>query len=196
MRKDHIKNGIECLIEGSFIPYFKDLLTETNPQLIIEFGMNKGGLTQYFLEWLPETYVIGVEKYWLISEENRSELLKKKISILITGNLFKNEPILPLILSLPVKKFLFCDNGFRKSEILTYSGYLKPGDLLGVHDWGEELTFKDVEKVLVNFEDHEINKKIDDNPGLSCCRFWIKNSMEESDATKVVWDNRNLKESA
>lgn len=188
MKKDHLIDNSLCLIEECFIEKYKKLLQDFNPKMIIELGTYQGGFAIHLSEWLPEAEIYTIDRYWMIDKVTAEILDKRNVIVIITAQVFNDSNFLAALLSLPVKKFLFCDNGYRKSEMKLFPGYLRPGDLLGVHDWGEELTFNDIENVMGSFEEHPINKEIDEQPGLSCCRFWIKKNFKLTDKDSKKWE--------
>lgn len=174
MKKDHINNGTITLIEGSFLPDFEEVVKEFQPQMIVELGFGRGGLTKHFVDWCPEIPIFAFDQYYFISRQDALFFAESDVTLIITSQMFDDNNVLPALLSLPLRKFLFCDNGSKKEEMRFFSGYLRPGDLIGVHDWGEDIEWVDIEDSMGLFEAHPINKKIYNTPGLSCCRFWIK----------------------
>jgi len=91
-----------------------------------------------------------------------------------------------MMLSLPKRKFLFCDNGRKVDEINEFAYYLRAGDLLGVHDWGSEIHLEDVKGVLEKFEDHSFNLEYSDLSD-TLFRFWIKRKIEDSSKVPNLW---------
>jgi hypothetical protein len=160
--------------------------------MIVELGTYRGGMVKYFIEWIPNTPIYSIDSHWLISLEDAQLFRKNNVNIIITSRIFEGEYILPMLLSLPVKKFLFCDDGYRNEEVQTFAGYLRPGDLLGTHDWGEDIKYENVKHILGEFDEHYINKTIDSEPGLSCCRFWIKK--DRLIKTKQAWNHKDEKD--
>ena len=178
MKKDHLNNNTLTLIEGCFIDKFREVVSNHNPDFIVELGTCKGGLTKYFVEWFPKTSIYTVDQYWMLSKEDSVLFADNKVTVIITSQMFDEDHILPSLLSLPLKKFLFCDNGYKREEFRYFSGFLKPGDLLGVHDWGEEIHQKDIDDVIGMFDIHPINNEIESTPGLSQCRFFVKKNLD------------------
>jgi len=166
------------LIEGCFIDKFREVVARHNPNFIVELGTCKGGLTKYFVEWFTEIPVYTIDQYWMVSKEDSLLFADNKVTVIITSQIFGDDYILPGPLSLPIRKFLFCDNGYKREEFRYFSGFLKPGDLLGVHDWGEEIHQTDIDDVIGMFDRHPINDEIERTPGLSQCRFFIKKHLK------------------
>lgn len=180
MVKEHFYKGTLCHIEQTFIEHFEKIVKEFKPEMIVELGTCTGGMTKYFTEWFPKIPIYSVDAYWLVSKEDEELFRSNNVGIIITSQIFKSDILLPTILSLPLKKFLFCDDGYRVEEFKLFAGYLRPGDLLGVHDWNEELKMIDVKHILEEFLDHPINKFLDENGGISCCRFWNRKGYDRS----------------
>jgi hypothetical protein len=169
---DHDNNGTLTLIEIAGISYLKDILKELNPELIIEFGTYHGGLCKYFISWFPLINIYSFDKKYMISEEDQKLFENSNLTILVT-DLFKSNPLISILLALPLRKFLFCDNGDKDFEVRKYSRYLNSGDLLGIHDWDTECRnlhsypFKEF-----GFEPLPINQYFNDTPGTSELRFF------------------------
>jgi len=174
MKKDHVNEGTTTLIEGSFIPLFEEVVRDYSPEMIVELGTGRGGLTKHFLRWCPDIPIFTLDQYYLLSSDDALLFADSNVTVIITSQLFNDNNLMPLLLSSPVKKFLFCDNGSKVEEVRFFSGFLRPGDMLGCHDWGEDIDYGQIANTMGLFVDHPINQKIEDQPGLSCCRFWIK----------------------
>ncbi len=176
MNRTHKReDGLRCDIEPSSFEVMKPMLKEFKPQLIVEFGTLKGGFIKYMAEWYPEVPKYTVDAFWVLEKREANFFRGNNVGVLITGQLFKNELLLPILLSLPLRKFLMCDNGSKTVEILKYAGYLRPGDILAAHDWSSEINITRVEEeVLQLFSKHpiEIDEKIVD------CRFFVRRSYE------------------
>jgi len=172
MVKEHWRDdGTKVHIEPWMIPEMKRILKEFQPELIVEFGPYYGGLTKYFTEWFPGVPIFSVDAFWLVSNRDAQYFRNNNVTFLITSQLCENDLMIPLLLSLPMRKFLFCDAAMRDEEIRGYSGYLRPGDLLGMHDWPDYE--KKLEGAFNEFVPHLINEKLSE-PGVSECRFWTK----------------------
>ena len=170
MVKEHWReDGTKVHIEPGIIPDFEKILKEYDPQLIVEFGPYYGGMTKYFTEWCPESFIYSVDAFWLISKGDAEYFRNKNVTFMITSQLCEKDIAIPMLLTLPLKKFLFCDAAMRDHEIKRYAGYLNPGDLLGMHDWPDNED--KLEGAFLEFKEHEINEKFS-VPGVSDLRFW------------------------
>lgn len=174
MIREHHYKGVPVAIEPSAISDIQEQLQKYSPELIIEFGTYYGGFTLYLSDWFPDVPIYSIDLVYLLSKETASLFRSKKnVSILITQGLFRDELLIPFLLSMPMKKFLFIDNGFKEEEVQLYAQRLRPGDLLGIHDWPSEVHFENVKHVLDEFNAHPINKKLSE-PGFSETRFFIR----------------------
>jgi hypothetical protein len=175
MVKDHLNEGTVCGIEPSAVPIMVNLIEKFKPQLIVELGIYRGGLTKYFAKAFPQLPIYAIDLVWQISKEDETFFREKSaVTFIITRQIFRNELILPMLLSLPLRKFFFCDNGKKDEEVMTYAGYLRPGDMLGVHDWGSEIDPQKVEHILKEFDADPVNLEFDSTPGTSELRFFYK----------------------
>lgn len=168
-------SGTKCHIEEGVIPVFKEVLKEYKPQLIIELGTAFGGLVEYFVEWFPTTPIYTVDAYWYLSKETSTMFREANVHVLITSRLFKDEMTIPMLCALPIRKFLFCDNGNKDQEVRMFSGFLRPGDLLGMHDWTDyKDRLWDANFKFSEFDAHPVNKRFKNRDPKSVCRFWYR----------------------
>lgn len=190
---EHYRNtGTKCHIEEGVIPVIENMLKEFKPKLIIELGTAFGGLVEYLTEWFPNTPIYTVDAFWYISKETAARFRENNVHVLITSRLFDGEITIPMLCSLPIKKFLFCDNGNKDLEVRMFSGYLRPGDLLGMHDWTD---YKDrllqADFKFSEFESHPVNKRFKENNPKSVCRFWYRKEYSTA-RVKPVNDTEDL----
>jgi len=154
--REHVHDGTVCYIEPESIPYIEKVLREFKPQLIIELGTAFGGFTKYLCNWFPSTPIYTVDAFLYASKKDLALFRKRNVTLLLTAQLFEGEMTIPLLCSLPLRKFLFCDNGQKDIEVRLFGGYLRPGDLLAVHDWSD---YKQrLEGAFEEFVAHPINK--------------------------------------
>lgn len=178
---DHINKelGTETLtfIEPSGIEPILKVISDYNPQLIVEMGTFFGGLIKYIVSRFPKIPVFTFDAWWLISPEDAKIFRENNVTVII-GNAYKNNLIIPYLLQLPVKKFFFADGGCKITDFKEFAGHLRAGDLLGVHDWTNGKYGTEIEPLLWNFDPHPINKVFDDapDPYISDARFFIRKS--------------------
>ena len=162
--KHYHADGTLCYIEIRSVMIMKDILLEYNPKLIIELGTYLGGFVRYILDWRgtitndemfrPKIYTWDFVN--LLSEANRKLFRERGVTI-VTEDLFDNSILLKYLLSLPVPKFLFIDNGHKEDELNLYSACLNPGDLMAVHDVGTEVILDRVKDPLAQFDEHPVS---------------------------------------
>lgn len=156
----HDNDGTICKMEPQIIPGVKQVLEEFKPELIIELGFLLGGFTKYLVNWFPEVPIYTIDIVYRVSEKDAKFFKNKgKASFIVTSQLFRNDIILPLLLALPQRKFFICDNGEKPDEVRSFAGFLRPGDLLAVHDYGTEVFKEQVAPVLNEFIPHPYNRE-------------------------------------
>jgi cephalosporin hydroxylase len=155
--------------ETEAIPHIHRIISEFNPELIIEFGTSWGGVTLILHECNIEAELHSYD----------IDCPRKPDKTLFNENVkFHIEDILSKPIKQIIKlcednrrKVLYCDNGNKIKEIKMYSVYLNVGDILGVHDWNKEIKLSDIEEYLVDFMpiEHELFEKNNWST-----RFWKK----------------------
>ncbi len=177
MVKDHFIDGTLCLIEEMAIDHVEKVLKDYEPELIIEIGTYRGGFTKHLCKWFPGTPIYTFDLINAVSKRDAKIFrVDSKVSRVITSQTFENDVILPMLLASPVKKFLFCDGARKEEEINSFAGFLRDGDLLGVHDWNSEVNPENVSKALSKYQEHEVNSYFS-QPGISELRFFIKQNI-------------------
>ena len=162
------ENRTICRHEADAMEVIWDIISEFNPDLVIELGTFNGGFTEFL-------QAVTHNRAKIYSYDNISYPLKDvfndNVTFVIADILSEPlEAIVELCKSKP-RKLLYCDNGNKIRELKLYATYLNEDDLLGVHDWGKEIRYSDVEKVLINFTPH--NHEIFEEKQLST-RFFTK----------------------
>lgn len=164
-----------CVHECETFPIISELLDEYNIDLFIELGTARGGTTLRFHDMKQTMQVHTFD----ISNCGECQQLIEYLSNYDHRITFHKEDILTSesetllnLLSSPVKKMLYCDNGNKPKEIRMYSKYLSSGDLLGVHDWGKEIHPKDVNEPTRKFT--KIRWSQLESLGVTT-RLWVKN---------------------
>lgn len=169
---EHDNKGTLTLIEPEGLRYLEQVIKEFNPQLIIEFGTYHGGMAKHFSFWFPKIPIYTFDAFWQLSGDDAKAFRESNVTVII-ADMFGNNPIIPTLLSLPMKKFLFCDNGKREVEVKNFVGYLRPGDMFAVHDWHTEcLPLHNI--IFDNFKPHSLNEKFNTESGISDLRFWTR----------------------
>lgn len=111
------------------------VLNHHAPARIIELGTLYGGMSA-FLE--AQARVRGATFHTF----DHQALLQANdfIANYHLGDIFAPEGLSQVggLISSPGLVLLFCDNGAKEKEAETFGPFLKPGDMLAVHDWGTE----------------------------------------------------------
>ena len=173
MRKYHTNDGTLSVIEETPVLEVGSLLKEHDPKLIIEFGTHHGGFTKHFAKWFPTIPIYSIDICWQISRKDEEWFRENTNVTFMIMDMFKKEWLISSLLSIPIRKLLFCDNGKKEKELRLYAPLLREGDILGVHDWDTEVSWENVKHIFREFEPHPINKKFSE-PGYTELRFWIK----------------------
>jgi len=146
-----------------------ELFDRLNFYQVVELGTYKGGLSTFL--WV-ECLIRG--KRFLSVDVTDMRMID--VFAFLKGDVLKNPLIRKKIseyLSCTTT-FLYCDNGNKPKEIRTYAPLLPSRSVLGVHDWGVEVTERDVSflNVLNFYPLHDINKLCSELHTLQ--RFWIR----------------------
>lgn len=122
--------------------FMTELLTEVKPSLIIEIGTSFGGLTVALCEIIEElglnTVVDSYDPYVRgglpeVIEQYNFNFFEKGIGVAEV-----DEEIANKIRNTPGRVLVLCDGANKASEFNTFSSVLKPGDVIGGHDYAED----------------------------------------------------------
>lgn len=166
-------NGLKCLHEEEAISEIKKIVEAFAPKLAIELGTKHGGFTSVLEECTPSTtkiYSFDAANSGTVPDRTKFGSRVVFVQAELLSSAYEE---VTALLGKKVKKLLYCDNGKKIKELELYANHLVKGDLLGVHDWGIELSEKDVVETLSGFEKHKWDKF--ESGGLTT-RFWIKKS--------------------
>lgn len=121
------------------LPLIQEVLDNTEPVLVIEFGTMWGGFAAFLADaidsWGGRVLTLDRDRYAsideLVSRWRNIEYRQRDVFDVTTV-----EELQPLF-----KKdvCLYCDNGNKMLEITTYAPLLPVGALLGAHDYGTEV---------------------------------------------------------
>jgi len=156
-----------------YLPKIFRTIEKHNPDIFIELGTFRGGLTLAIHEKFPYLKIFSFDKGAHCDIDIWNKIFDKNVDIFLEDLLSKpNRKLLKIINeNLSKKIFLYCDNGNKTIEINTYSKYLKIGDVIGCHDWLVEVNPEDVKKALENFELYYPEEW---KRSFFLSRFWIK----------------------
>jgi hypothetical protein len=122
--------------------YMKELLLEVNPSLIIEIGTSFGGLTVVLSELIKELNLAtelhsydphargGVPE---LAQHYGFTFIEKAVMVQETDDEIKSK-----IQNTPGRVLVLCDGGGKPYEFTTFSSALKPGDVIGGHDYADD----------------------------------------------------------
>jgi len=134
---------------------FEKVLLEYPVKRIVEFGTWKGNLSLYlYLYCLSEDaefYTYDIYRFSSYYDEEKKDLLKEKLEFekhFRRADVFKSATEIKEFLQQAGRSFLFCDNGKKTQEFITFAPFLKRGNIMGVHDWGTEVHIHQVEQVI------------------------------------------------
>ena len=160
------------------ISSFEQLLRPIDFARIVEFGTWNGNFSIYLALWCLRrnadfyTYDIINWKKATDSFNNNRESSANFLSQFLDGHFepgnVLEEPLKTKIASLISSDgctVLFCDNGNKKLEFNLYAPYLKPGDIIIVHDWKKEINPPDIEGICIACNIKEIHKDLSAEEG-------------------------------
>ena len=161
----HPGNTVWAVQEPGAFDLLRDLVKEEAPEIIIELGTCAGGLTLVLHEALPEAWLFSFDicndpdgecvSHASSGFQQVSKALYGPRVIFCQANVLKHAPthqMLELALAQDGRKLLLCDNGLKRAEVALYAPRLTKGDVIGVHDWNEEIRAEDVAETLAAFE--------------------------------------------
>lgn len=162
------KSRIPCYHEEESIKIIEYVVRFFNPELVIELGTKYAGFTMFLQEFTNDDVEIHTydATYW-----GRVEIFRDNVYFYLEDILNKQQDGIHKLCKSKKRKLLYCDNGDKVKEVIAYAPSLNSGDLLGMHDWGIEISYVDVKEVLTEFKpymNHYFERK-----GLST-RFWIR----------------------
>ncbi len=128
-------------------------LADCRPSMIIELGTGSGAFSSYLATY---AYLNGAQ--FVTFDSNRKtavikranpralRLIRKLGGKTSQRDIFEDETaaFVRSLIQRPGVSFLYCDNGDKPKEIQMFAAALKPGDFVGVHDFGSEIHEKDV----------------------------------------------------
>ena len=116
------------------------LITTYKPGVFVEIGVHEGVLSRHLItKFNKDLFYIGIEyNCQLVRPETRAYYNAKQNSMLLCADCFSDHTASTIRLIAGNKKvFYYCDNGNKPQELLFYSRYVKPNDLLFAHDFSD-----------------------------------------------------------
>lgn len=108
--------------------------------LFVELGVHEGGLASLMLSRMlfdPGFYYYGVERdIGQTRQEVKSAIASQPRSILFASDIFAaHEAVRIAVANASSPAFVYCDGGDKPKELAAFKDVLRPGDLVGVHDF-------------------------------------------------------------
>ena len=131
------------------IPLWEELFAKVGgPWRIIELGTGNGGFSTY-LKICCNGFGARFLTYDVIPYQRTvlTEILNLWSSFRMLDVVAGEDEIAKAI-RLPGRTLLYCDNGHKITEFNMYAKHLKPGDIIGTHDWGMEIDEQDVRQAV------------------------------------------------
>ena len=121
------------------------ILGEVAFDRIVEFGTGSGAMT-IFLGICATMQGKPVFTYDTKEVSEQVQHIFSRLNVTsVTENIFEDEKIIGYIIGGEGRTLLYCDNGNKNMEIETFAKYLKPGDVILLHDFPDEVSEADIE---------------------------------------------------
>ena len=136
-------DGIPLHHRDEELPFIRDVLREFKPKTIIELGTMWGGFAA-FLADESRAWSADVHTFDLSTEYQRDEF-RAALSTRHNLNIHLGWDVLGfprgLIVGLLTRErtLLYCDNGEKEHELTLYAPFVRPGSMIGVHDYDTEV---------------------------------------------------------
>jgi len=165
------------------VVFLQELIRKERPAVIVELGTFMGGLTLALHEAAPETRLytcdrlVATEGEYVTTHPHGSHHYRRDwygSSVVFCRADVLSETMAPELaeaFALPGRKLVLCDNGHKPTELRMYAPRLRRGDIIGVHDWPDEINAAAVEGSLDNYEPFLWDLCEEVGPGL-LWRFW------------------------
>ena len=162
---------------------------EHQPEVFIELGTLWGGVPLALNERFPDLEIYSFDKSQKRSKRQPKRhgrtLCSKKVRFIASDLLNGDCQELIKLLGGNKKKILYCDNGNKLRELHKFAGYLKPGDLIGVHDW---LTRPHVSQRCEEYQIKRLEKDgVLENTAI-VDEHGIQNFLEKRKFKKYMWE--------
>jgi hypothetical protein len=124
-------------------PVFEKLFKEVSPKRVIEIGTGMGGLTLYFRDILPPefdlyTFELNQVNYHQTLRDNNIKLYYESIFKEVTDwTVFEVKNEWEHIFD-ETPKIVICDGGHKLAEFNGLAKYIKPNDIIMLHDYSTD----------------------------------------------------------
>ena len=107
-------------------------IMQEKPATVIEIGTGRGGLSSL----LSHAMSVYGGKLMTVDKSNEKEYQLHGSSFCISNmDCFDMSGLIRARIEDPGQCFLLCDGGNKEKEWNTFAPFLKPGDVIGAHDW-------------------------------------------------------------
>jgi len=141
--------GVEAAQTWVHICKHFEVIQEFDVKLFVELGMLAGGLASIILtrtEYVPDFRYVGVDNRNVLDPRVAMKISQANNARFIQGNVFDvaiTDQIQTEISTCNGAAYIFCDNGDKPKELMTYHKFLRVGDLIAVHDYELDKTVND-----------------------------------------------------
>jgi hypothetical protein len=167
----------------------RDMIAKFSPELMIELGTAYGGFTTLMYDAAPSAEFFTIDRIPGEQMVNRSggvvteamckiwrnDLRKRGVKFLYQNLISEPCSKVENFCSDGRKKIIYMDNGNKPFELAFYGPHLNSGDIMGVHDWKQEIwpNLQPVKSVLEqHFREHTVNDSLREVKSLS--RFFVR----------------------
>ena len=132
----------------------EEFLVQAWPRMVVELGTGTGSFSTYLASYCAfhgcafHTFDLhGKSQHPHVRQHPGCvDAIRKLGGVVHDCDVFdaSTQATIRTLLGSDAPAFLYCDNGNKPREVATYSPMLRPGDFLGVHDFGSEIVEEDL----------------------------------------------------
>jgi len=151
--------GVTIYKSWSEIFQLEGLLNEYTFSNIVELGTGFGSTT-IFLG--VQGHLKGIKVYGFDNKPlapNVQKLLDAIGTVFECVDIFTKVDEIANLIKRPGRTLLYCDNGDKAKELEIWGAYLKPGDVVLVHDYTEEIKDADLDKACQKYNMERFEKE-------------------------------------
>lgn len=157
------------------IELIAEVVRNHHPEVVIELGTYKGGLAAMFADVVASWGV--VHTFDNVRQFDEGILKKPNIVFYEEDLLAENANVVRLLHE--HRAVIYCDNGHKETEIGLYAPHVRPGSLLGCHDYDSEVRPSFAEPLLASlgFVQHrhaDFEALATHTYPISMTRFWSR----------------------
>jgi hypothetical protein len=160
--------------ESKDLPIIASIFDSHNPKMVIELGTWNAGFTLFLHECNKNIPLHTFDRRRIpdIVKSTIPKIFNDNV-IFHTINVYKSEDLINLLKN-ESRKLLYIDDGEKARSLVKFSQFIRDIDLIGVHDWLEEVSYKmiGVAKALEDFKEHDANELLKKNE--SKTRFFVR----------------------